>query len=100
MATQWALERGPRLFDIGLHRGERDVLVALASHTGLDGSNKAWPSVQTIAHEMGMKSSGVKKSLAHIEGSRVIKVTRDTGKHNVYQITPEIGSHSWDRVTQ
>jgi hypothetical protein len=95
-AMQWAWEQGKRLLDLGMKRGERDVLMAIAVHTKLDGGNEAWPSRPTICAMAGLEETRVRQCVANLHRAGVIRHTpRPRPQNHLYLIRPEINGHRW-----
>jgi hypothetical protein len=84
--------------EIGLGRNEHAVLMALAYHTGLDGSNTAWPAQTTIARMAGISIRAIRNSLRRLEASGAIETAYTVGKGSSYRITPEMDGHEWQKT--
>lgn len=64
---------------------DRFTLVVIASHCGENG--QAWPSIATLASEMGCSVATVKRSLRRLRDLGELEVRRRPNASNVYRIT-------------
>lgn len=99
-ALQWAWQQGPRLVELGMRGSERDVLMAIAAHTKLDGGNEAWPSQDAIVQMSTSGKTAVVEALYWLEKAGVIKRQKRRPLNTIYRITPQTGSHKWDPVNR
>lgn len=69
---------------VKLAAGPLRVLVALGCYVNRDG--QCWPSVPTLARDLGMTDRGLQKHLALLIDEGFLEVTRNTGAANTYTI--------------
>jgi hypothetical protein len=60
------------------------VFIGLCHHAGSD--QRAWPSVTLLAAELGISDRQVKRSLQVLAARNMIRIMRDPGKHNCYDL--------------
>lgn len=106
IAIHWALERFPRLKELGMDRGERDVLVAIAKRTREDhpkGPNYAFPGQQSLMDDTGWSESSIRRHAHRLAKARVIRMTQredKSGRSYEYEILPEVDGHVWQSLAQ
>lgn len=76
----------------------KSVLMAIAMREGANGQ-QAWPSVETIARDVGAGKSTVSRIICSLEHNGVLKVTRRANKTSKYTVDPSIRDPSNREVT-
>ncbi len=76
----------------------KSVLMAIAMREGANGQ-QAWPSVETIARDVGAGKSTVSRIICSLERNGVLKVTRRANKTSKYTVDPSIRDPSDREVT-
>lgn len=99
-ALQWAWQQGPRLVELGMRGSERDVLMAIAAHTRLDGGNEAWPSQDVIIRLSISRKTAVVEALYWLEKAGVIKRQTRRPLNTIYRIIPETDTYKWVLVSR
>ncbi len=92
-ASAWAKEQN------GMSTGEKLLLLLVADYYN-DEIGSAWPSTERLAKEAGMSVRNTLRLLAKLEQKGVIRISRDSGRVNHYEMGLDFQEQVFEKTTR